>query len=240
MGFLNGIRYNLKGLLLGLRTPSLLALGVLRFVVVLLVSVAMVSVILIYHGEIMELLWTRPSSAWVIWLWHLLSWLLALVLSAVATVAAYLLSQVLFSVFVMDLMSRITERHAAGTQAAPQAASAFKQFVYLIRQEIPRALLPVIFTLLLMGLSWFTPAGPIMTVASPLAASAFLAWDNTDLVPARRLYPFRDRFRMFYRNLPFHLGFGLLFLIPVFNLVVLSFAPVGATLYFTEKQERSS
>jgi CysZ protein len=37
--------------------------------------------------------------------------------------------------------------------------------------------------------------------------------------------------------LAFHLGFGLPFLIPVLNIVLLSFAPVGATLYFIEKQE---
>jgi CysZ protein len=59
----------------------------------------------------------------------------------------------------------------------------------------------------------------------------FLAWDNTDLVPARRMVPFQERFRFLLKTLPFHLGFGLWFLIPVLNLLFLSFAPVGGTLY---------
>jgi len=69
------------------------------------------------------------------------------------------------------------------------------------------------------------------------AAMVFLAWDNTDLIPARRLTPFSQRFKLMTGTLPFHLGFGLPFLIPVLNIVLLSFAPVGATLYFVEKQE---
>jgi CysZ protein len=35
-------------------------------------------------------------------------------------------------------------------------------------------------------------------------------------------------------QLSFHLGFGLCFLIPALNMLFLSFAPVGATLYYLE------
>ncbi|MBW2022400.1 MAG: hypothetical protein JRI51_05955, partial [Deltaproteobacteria bacterium] len=63
-----------------------------------------------------------------------------------------------------------------------------------------------------------------------------LSWDNTDLVPARRMMPFRERFKLLLKTLPFHLGFGLPFLIPGANIVFLSFAPVGATLYHIEKE----
>lgn len=240
MDVVRGISYNVKGLLLGLRTPKLLMLGLLRFVVVILLAVAAAGTILIYHGEIMGLLWTRPESVWLIWLWYLLSWLLALVLTALGAVVAYLVAQLLFCVLIMDLMSRITERQVTGSLKDPLDVSLFQQMIYLIRQEVPRTVIPVLIALIVMGLSWLTPAGPIMTIISPLAAGAFLAWDHTDLVPARRLYPFKDRFRMFYRNFLFHLGFGLLFLVPVANLVFLSFAPVGATLYFTDRQEPST
>jgi hypothetical protein len=44
------------------------------------------------------------------WAWHLASWLLTLLLMGISAVAAYLLAQVLFAVFIMDLMSRITQR----------------------------------------------------------------------------------------------------------------------------------
>jgi CysZ protein len=74
-----------------------------------------------------------------------------------------------------------------------------------------------------------------VTVVSSAAAVIFLAWDNTDLIPARRLVPFGERLRLLRSTLPFHLGFGLLFLIPFLNILFLSFAPVGATLYYIEK-----
>ena len=38
-------------------------------------------------------------------------------------------------------------------------------------------------------------------------------------------------------RLIFHLGFGIPFLIPGLNLLLLSFAPVGATLYHVEKDK---
>jgi CysZ protein len=86
-----------------------------------------------------------------------------------------------------------------------------------------------------MLLGWLTPLGHLLTILSSLIAVIFLAWDNTDLVPARRLYPFKTRFKFFYKNLPFHLGFGLLFLIPIASLFFLSFSPVGATLYYIKE-----
>ena len=64
----------------------------------------------------------------------------------------------------------------------------------------------------------------------------FLAWDNTDLTPARRMVEFKKRFKLMSSTLLFHLGFGILFLIPGLNILFLSFAPVGATLYFIENQ----
>lgn len=239
MGLIDGILYNLKGVLAGLRNPKLLALGLLRFLIVVAVSVAAGAAILAYHGDIMGLLWAKPESLWLVWLWVLLSWLLTAVLLALSTVVAYLLAQVLFCVFIMDLMSRITERNATGGLRDAVQMGTFQHFFHLLGQEIPRTVLPVLITLVLMVAGWLTPAGPVLTVVSPLVAGAFLAWDNTDLVPARRLETFRSRFRMFYRNLPFHLGFGLLFLVPVANVVFLSFAPVGATLYYTDKQDTS-
>jgi CysZ protein len=234
--FFKGISYNLKGLSLGLRTPRLLMLGLLRFMILMIITIAAAALILANYQEIMNLMWNQPQSAWIVWLWHLLSWLLAMLLTAIAAVVGFLMAQVLFSVLIMDYMSQIVERRQTGqVQSAPQMPL-FKHFLYLLRQEIPRAVLPVIVSLLLLLLGWFTPLGPVLTILAPLAAAVFLAWDNTDLVPARRLVPFGERFRLMHRRLAFHLGFGLLFLIPLFNLLLLSFAPVGATLYVIEQE----
>jgi CysZ protein len=108
------------------------------------------------------------------------------------------------------------------------------QLVFLVRQEIPRSVIPILLTLIVMAVGWLTPLGPFTAVLSAAIAAAFLAWDNTDLIPARQLLPFGRRFRFLVKTLPFHLGFGIWFLIPFANILFLSFAPVGATLYYLE------
>ncbi|MGD9332402.1 MAG: EI24 domain-containing protein [Desulfobacterales bacterium] len=235
MDILKGIRYNFRGLMMGLRTPRLLILGLLRFLVVLLIGVGAAVIFLAYHQDIMQVIWSKPESLWILWLWYIASWLLSLTLLAMTSVLGYFVCQILFCVLIMDQMSRITERLVTGQEKAASKLSLPAQLIYLIKQETPRAIIPVLVTLGLMAIGWLTPLGPVFTVVGPLAAAMFLAWDNTDLLPARRLDPFQDRFQSFRRQLMFHLGFGLPFLIPLANLLLLSFAPIGATLYQIEK-----
>jgi CysZ protein len=238
--FFKGITYNLKGLSLGLRTPKLLMLGLLRFAILMIFTLAAAVLILVKYQEIMNLMWNQPQSVWIAWLWHLLSWVLALLLTGVAAIVGFLVAQVLFSVLIMDYMSQIVEfRQTGKVQSAPRVGM-FRYFLFLLRQEIPRAVLPILILLGLLLFGWFTPLGPVLTIVTSLAAVVFLAWDNTDLVPARRLVPLGERFRLMRRSLPFHLGFGLLFLIPLFNLLLISFAPVGATLYIIEQERQVS
>lgn len=231
MNLFSGMTYNLRGLWLGIRTPRLLVLGLIRFAVIIVLAGICASLIWLYHNEILNLIWSQPESRWILWLWHLFSWLLSLLLMGVAAVVSYLLGQILFSVVIMDTMSQITEIMITGQEKKPEQMSLPRRFLYLIKQEIPRTIFPVTVTLLIMGLGWLTPLAPILAVVSSGVAVLFLAWDNTDLVPARRLVPFRNRLKILLKTLPFHLGFGLLFLVPGLNILLLSFAPVGATLY---------
>jgi len=235
MNLFSGIKYNLQGLSLGLKTPKLLLLGIIRFMVVIIITILSAGLVLVYHQEILNLMWIKPESQWIIWLWYLLSWLLSAVLVGCAIVLSYLVSQILFSVFIMDLMSRITEKTVTGSVREPNKIPWWQQFLFLIKQEIPRTIVPVLLSLVLIGLGWLTPLGPIVMILSSAAAAIFLAWDNTDLIPARRMTPFKERFRLLTSTLPFHLGFGILFLIPLLNILFLSFAPVGATLYYIDK-----
>lgn len=234
MGFIKGIKYNLQGLALGLKTPKLLFLGAVRFVAVVLITIFAAGAILVYHQEILNLIWSRPESHWVLWAWHLLSWLLSLVLVGLSAVLSYLISQILFSVFIMDQMSRITEKMRCGHSLESDNIPFLHQFFYLVQQEIPRATIPVLLALVLVMLGWLTPLGPVITVVSSAVGVIFLAWDNTDLIPARQMESFKKRFKTLLKTLLFHLGFGSLFLIPVLNILFLSFAPVGAALYYLD------
>lgn len=236
MNLFKGIAYNLKGVKLGLKTPRLFLLGLTRFVIVVFITILSASLILLFHQEILNLVWAKPESQWIVWLWHAVSWLLSILLVGVAAIISYLISQILFSVIIMDKMSRITEQLVSGREKDPRKMPFLKLFLYLIRQEIPRATIPVLLTLIIMILGWLTPLGPVVAIITSAIAAIFLSWDNTDLVPARRLEPFKSRFNFLLKNLLFHLGFGILFLIPGLNILFLSFAPIGATLYYIDKE----
>jgi CysZ protein len=240
MDFIRGIKYNLQGFALALKTPRLLLLGLLRFVVMVLITILSAGLILVYHQELINLIWTKPDSAWLVWLWVVVDWLVTVLLIGITVVFAYLLSQILFSVLIMDLMSRITEKLVTGAAQAPESASLFQQFFFLVKQEIPRAVIPILITLVFMLFGWLTPLGPVISLLATGAVIVFLAWDATDLTPARRLRPFSERFRFLMKTLLFHLGFGLLFLVPLVNIIFLSFAPVGATLYYVKHHNGES
>jgi len=237
MDFIRGIKYNLQGLALAFKTPKLLFLGLLRFAVVLLIVIFSAGLVLTYHQQLLNLVWPRPESSWLIWIWFVVDWLVAFLLMGLTVILSYLLSQILFSVLIMDRMSRITEKIVTGTEKSPEGVSLFQQFFFLIKQEIPRAVIPIVIALILMLLGWLTPIGPVITLLASGAAIIFLAWDATDLTPARRLRPLSERFRFLFKTLLFHLGFGLLFLVPLINILFLSFSPVGATLYYIKHHD---
>lgn len=238
MSFFKGILYNFKGLGMGLKTPRLLMLGLLRFFIVGIITMALAGSILVWHREILNMIWAVPESGWLTYLWTALSWLLSIFLAMLSGLVSYIIAQLLFCVFIMDLMSRITEKMVRGEPAETGEKSSLPATLfYLIRQEIPRALIPMVLMLILMVLGLLTPLGPLVAVLSALAACIFLAWDNTDLVPARRMETFHQRFGYLKKNILFHLGFGVCFLIPWLNILFLSFAPVGATLFFIEKEK---
>jgi CysZ protein len=238
MSFFDGIIYNLRGLRWAMKSPKLLMLGLTRFFAMIFLAVVFGSVIIAYRQEILGLLWIKPQSDWLILIWYLLSWIVSLSLFWLSTILSYLAAQILFGVIIMDIMSQVTEKLATGKVAHKSQGGVFQQFVYLVRQEVPRAVFPILLTLLLVVIGWLTPLGPPLTVVSSFVAITFLAWDNTDLIPSRQLIPFKHRFRFLMKALPFHLGFGLWFLIPVLNVLFLSFAPIGATLYHVDLQKR--
>jgi CysZ protein len=236
MELYDGIKYNIKGVALSLKTPKLLMLGILRFFIVLFLTLIISGLILYWHDEILSYIWKMPEPGWLFYLWKIVSWLLSILLTGIAMVLSYLIAQLFFCVFIMDYMSRITEKILLGKEVPIEQGSWAGFFFYLIKQEIPRAVIPVIISLIIMALGLMTPLSPVIIIISSITAAVFLAWDNTDLIPARRMEPFNVRIKFLREHLMFHIGFGLLFLIPLLNIFFLSFAPVGATLYYIERE----
>jgi CysZ protein len=230
----SGIQYNLKGLKLGLKTPKLLVLGLIRFMLIGVLVIVSAIVVWWFYQDIFSMIWNRPDSRWIVWLWYFSSWLVGLMLFFMTAMVSYLVGQIAFGIWIMDMMAQVTERIITGNSTQPAHSSFFLQLFHLIKQETPRAIFPIALTTLVMLVGWMTPLGPILTVLLPLVTAFFLAWDNTDLIPARQLIPFKERFEFLKSNLLFHIGFGLLFLIPFANVLFLSFAPVGGALYYID------
>ena len=59
MGFFKGLAYNWRGLQMGLRTPKLLLMGLLRFAAVTIVTVVCAGLILVY---LFSPLWRQPGA----------------------------------------------------------------------------------------------------------------------------------------------------------------------------------
>jgi CysZ protein len=235
MTFFSGMGYNLKGLKMGIKTPGLLLLGMTRFAAVVIPAIFAAGLLLVHHEQILNMIWVKPESLWILWAWQIVAWLLTLLLVGLAVILSYLLAQILFSVVIMDYMSLMTERIITGTEQKPAQASLPRRFWFLIRQEIPRSVLPLLLMLAILVAGWLTPLAPVLTVLSAGVSAIFLAWDSTDLMPARQMVPFGRRFAQLLKSFWFHLGFGILFLVPGLNILLLSFAPVGATLYQIDK-----
>jgi len=236
---IEGFSFNIRGFIISLRNPALLFWGMIRVVLLILVTVIIAGFILSYRVELSGIIWQQPeNSLWQTGLWQIYSWFLSLILMVLAGILAFIVTQLLFSIVIMDYMSQIIEKKITGKVDAP-AFSIYKLLLHLIKQEIPRAIIPLILSFIIMVAGWLSFfMTPVTTLISVLIISTFLAWDNTDLTPSRRFMSLRERFWLFIKNIPFHIGFGLPFLIPIANIIFLSYAPVGGTLYFLEKQEK--
>ena len=64
-----------------MKTPKLLLLGLIRFAAVIFITVLAVGFIVAYHLQLVDLVWSKPASLWLVWLWHLVAWLLVLLLA---------------------------------------------------------------------------------------------------------------------------------------------------------------
>jgi CysZ protein len=101
-----------------------------------------------------------------------------------------------------------------------------------MKQETPRAIIPLFLSTTLIVLGWLLPFGPIWVLFSSIFSCAFMAWDYTDLVPARRMMSFKERSRMFKKTFFTHVAFGLPLIIPILNVILFSIGPISGTILF--------
>ena len=86
MNLYYGLKYNIRGVAMALKTPKLLVLGILRFAIVLFFTLFLSGLVLYWHNEILTMIWTMPESGLLLYLWKAVSWILSLFLAGVAMV----------------------------------------------------------------------------------------------------------------------------------------------------------
>ncbi len=231
MGIWYGFRCHWDAMALLKKERSLLLWGLSRFLLILGLTVVFTWLAVSYNHEIFGLIWQRPETGWARHLWTLLLWLFTLKLIILGTILAYIVSQGVFGALIADHMSQLTQR-ALGFETRPSSMGGLKHMVFIVKQEIPRVFVPVLPSVSVMILGWMIPFGFVPVILSGLVTSAFLAWDYTDLVPARELWTFSQRWAFFKKNLLGHIVLGLPFLIPFLNIFLLSLGPVSGTIFF--------
>ncbi|MBN1960787.1 MAG: EI24 domain-containing protein [Deltaproteobacteria bacterium] len=190
--------------------------------------------------------WVADISAWAadsFWLsivailirW--LMWFIAIVLVLVVNVLLLMMiGQVLASTF-LDILSERIETLILGSPSAPVTFQRMKTTVFLAIADLGWSLvywclfnLPI----LIIGLA----APPVAAVLSIMTSALLVAQEFVGLSLARRLVPFRQRWRWLRGHRLLCLGFGstcmLLFAIPLLNFMLLPIAAVGGTLLFCD------
>jgi len=235
MGFFYGLWCHIEALKIFKQQKSLIFWALLRFIVLIVLFVILSTIAISYNKEVLQLFWIKPENYFLLILWYILLFLTSIVLMFVAGIISYIISQVLFGVLIADHMSILTERIITGNVTNPQMN--LRHLIFLVKQEIPRTFIPLIITSAIMVFGWILPLGVVLVVASVLISCLFTAWDYTDLVPARALYSFKERFGIFKKEILGHLGFGLPFAIPFLNVVLFSIGPVSGTLFYLKKKK---
>lgn len=232
MNLLYGLKCHWEALKIMKAKKSLIFWGLLRFLIILFLFIVLSFIALSYNHLLLEYIWTKPSSLMMLILWKIALVLLTILLLFVAGGLSYLISQILFGVVIADHMSYITEHILSGKEPKGTPPFSFSYLLFLIKQEIPRGTLPLLVSSSFIILGWLLPLGFIWVMVSSLVSCAFLAWDYTDLVPARMLKPFKERFTLFKRTFWGHVIFGLPFMIPFINVLFFSIGPVSGTVFY--------
>ncbi|MEW6270831.1 MAG: EI24 domain-containing protein [Thermodesulfobacteriota bacterium] len=229
----NGLRLALRGAVLTLRTPRLLALVVLPLLITVALFAALATLIVEYRDLM------RPELA-TAWPWGLdrlrgfvaaaAQWLGVLAAIGVAAVSTILLSQVVNAPF-LEWLSQAVESIVVGQPDATPLTLArlWRTGVLPILQAAGMAIVQAAFGLLFLLLSLLAVTAPIAAVGGVWLVALTLA----DVAIARKGFPVRERFRRVRRSLPLYLGLALPFFLAPF---LLPLGVAGATL--AELRER--
>ncbi len=224
-GMFAGVYAVLWGLQRILRDGGLRKLAVLPLALTLFLYAGLVAVVLVFAGDLLDVLWQRPESGWLIAVW----WVV-LVGSIIATLGVLVLlfatiAEAAGGPFYDKMAMRVLEAHAIETREPG-----------LIEGTLPDLLRSLLF-LLPAVFCWLLGLVPVIGIPF-VALGAVIAWigfASAAINPALIVtgHPLGSRMRFVFRYFFSMLGIGavvsLSMLVPFLGLVSIPASIVGAT-----------
>ena len=225
--FLKGWRSFFKGLrwlrqhpfyLMVLMIPMALGIALLTFGA---------GVFLNHQEEVLNwVLFVKPENWFGSALYYMAKGLFYVVLIVIGFVFYSLLVNVV-SAPVYDYVSAAVEKDILKT--VPTELK-LRESLQLIGEELKKVLFIMLFSLIFL----LTPG---LNIISPLMTAFFVGWEFIDFSLARRGWRFRKRLKFVFANFFSVVGFGLWFLIPGIQFIIMPLAVVAGTMLAVERME---
>jgi CysZ protein len=232
MGLFAALSSPLRAFSLIRRTPELWRLSLVAAALCAVAYLGLVVALFAYTPALLGLMWAKPVSLWLVWLWYVA----AVTLFAVAfVIGAQTLPVILLSPL-GDRLSIATER----TQRQAASGNAVAEIVRSVYKAILRVALLIGGQLFLLPL-WLVPGAghAAWTVLSAGWSMLWLSFEYVDLTANRHGMGFRAVVSVLGRNLFGTLGLGaalyVLLFVPFVNVFFFPVAVVSGTLFFLER-----
>ena len=233
--FFKGFLFHVRGIHFGLQNGAFLLLSVFPFFVTTVLYVFGFYLFTLYLDDLLDVIWKfdpSRSPEYMNWLHHAYCYVLTALLGLVLLIIMLYLFIVLSNIIASPFYDYVSTKYQTLYHFRPgqrTGAPSRLGILRVIREEIKKAIFMLLIPLPLL----FLPA--VGTLLAFLLASVFIAWDYVDYSLSRDSPLLRDRIRAVWRYKFYFLGFGFPLVIPLFNLMIIPFAVLGATkLYYDE------
>ncbi len=240
-GFFRGLGFVFRGARrVYIEEPGLARYWIVPILVTSIALVGSLGLVIAYHGELTNLLWTAPTGDdWLSWLGRGAHWLLdallTLVLALVALIGTMLVGSVVAAPFNARLGEVLDER-VTGHPTPPFALAR-------VAMDVVRTLLiEIVFffvnTILFIASVAAPPAAPVLGFLGLVLAGYYFAIGYLEIPQVARDRSLGDRWSFFKAHpmaiLGYGTGVGLFLFIPIVNLLFMPAAVAGGVLLYAE------
>jgi CysZ protein len=220
--------------------PSLLKHCLLPLAINLLVFSGVAVGLYFFYGDLVNLIWAKPTSWFTRILWYLLYVFIFLVVMLIVYVAFFVVQAILSAPF-NDLLSEKVEHLAYGLEAPKFSWGRFSRSLgRTVLHELIKLGIWIGIMLPLFLLNLVIPVlGPMLfLVVGFWVTATFFGYDYLDYSMGRREWSFSRKWKVLRENRALTFGFGssiaVALLIPVVGILCVPMVAVGGTLLFCD------